>query len=167
MARQLIDQLLQGFDTPARTPYQERVVETVIQHEGFGKDDMPDLLYPNFKEIDYVSHVWTMNSPEMRDAVVAQDLALKRFVALPQQAGREGNWAMVLTADHGAMPDPAVSAAGSRSQTPPIQAGINEHFDTDGDNTPVVELVQPSQVFLNVPSSSRTASRWPTSLATS
>ena len=24
-----IDQLLQGFDTPARTPYQQRVIETV------------------------------------------------------------------------------------------------------------------------------------------
>ncbi len=145
-----IDQLLKGFDTPARTPYQERVVETVIQHEGFGKDDMPDLLYLNFKEIDYVSHVWTMNSLEMRDAVVAQDLALKRFVGFLNRQVGKGNWAMVLTADHGAMPDPAVSG-GFQIQTPPIQAGINEHFDTDGDNTPVVELVQPSQVFLNVP----------------
>ena len=25
-----IDELLQGFDTPARTPYQERVVEEVV-----------------------------------------------------------------------------------------------------------------------------------------
>jgi len=145
-----IDQLLKGFDTPARTPYQERVVETVIQHEGFGKDDMPDLLYLNYKEIDYVSHVWTMNSLEMRDAVVAQDLALKRFVAFLNKQVGKGNWAMVLTADHGAMPDPAVSG-GFQIQTPPIQAGINAHFDTDGDKTPIVELVQPSQVFLNVP----------------
>jgi hypothetical protein len=111
---------------------------------------MPDLLYLNFKEIDYVSHVWTMNSLEMRDAVVAQDLALKRFVAFLNKQVGKGNWAMVLTADHGAMPDPAVSG-GFQIQTPPIQAGINSHFDTDGDKTPVVELVQPSQVFLNVP----------------
>ena len=68
-----IDELLQGFDTPARTPYQQRVVERVIRQEGFGADDVPDLLYLNFKEIDYVSHVWSMNSPEMLDAVVAQD----------------------------------------------------------------------------------------------
>ena len=31
-----IDELLQGFDTPARTPYQQRVVEAVITREGFG-----------------------------------------------------------------------------------------------------------------------------------
>ena len=45
----------------------------MIRREGFGADDVPDLLYLNFKEIDYVSHVWSMNSPEMLDAVVAQD----------------------------------------------------------------------------------------------
>ncbi len=145
----VIDQLLKGFDTPARTPYQERVIETVIQNEGFGKDDVPDLLYLNFKEIDYVSHVWSMNSLEMRDAVVAQDLALKRFVSFLNHQVGKGEWAMVLTADHGAMPDPAVSG-GFQIETPPIQAGINERFDTDGDDTPVVELAQPSQVFLNV-----------------
>jgi hypothetical protein len=144
-----IDQLLKGFDTPARTPYQERVVETVIQNEGFGKDDVPDLLYLNFKEIDYVSHVWSMNSLEMRDAVVAQDLALKRFVSFLNDEVGKNEWVLALTADHGAMPDPAVSG-GFQINTPPIEAGINERFDTDGDDTKVVILVQPSQVFLDV-----------------
>jgi hypothetical protein len=144
-----IDQLLKGFDTPARTPYQERVIETVIQREHFGSDDVPDLLYLNFKEIDYISHIWSMNSPEMEDAVVAQDLALKRFVAfLDHQVGR-GNWVLAVTADHGAMPLPAVSG-GYQISTAPIEAGINERFDTDGDDVPVVDLVQPTQVFLNV-----------------
>ncbi len=143
-----IDQLLKGFDTPARTPYEERVIETVIKKERFGKDSTPDLLYLNFKEIDYVSHVWSMNSLEMKDAVVAQDLALKRFVSFLNQQVGVGNWAMVLTADHGAMPDPAVSG-GYQISTAPIQAGINATFDTNGDKTPIVELVQPSQVFLD------------------
>jgi len=141
--------LLKGFDTPARTPYQERVVEAVIKNEGFGKDAMPDLLYLNFKEIDYISHVWSMNSPEMQDAVVAQDLALKRLVAyLNKQVGK-GQWVLALTADHGAMPDPAVSG-GYQISTGPMQSMINEKFDTDGDNIPIVDLMQPTQAFLNV-----------------
>jgi hypothetical protein len=144
-----IDQLLKGFDTPARTPYQERVIETVIQKEGFGKDDVPDLLYLNFKEIDYISHVWSKDSLEMRDAVVAQDLALRRFITFLNRQVGKGNWVLALTADHGAMPDPDVSG-GFQISTAPIEAGINERFDTDGDDTPVVDLVQPSQVFLNV-----------------
>jgi type I phosphodiesterase/nucleotide pyrophosphatase len=144
-----IDQLLKGFDTPARTPYQERVVETVIQRARFGADEVPDLLYLNFKEIDYISHIWTMNSPEMEDAVVAQDEALERFVAFLDHQVGEGNWVLALTADHGATPDPAVSG-GYQASTAPIEAGIDATFDTDGDEVPIVDLVQPTQVFLNV-----------------
>ncbi len=144
-----IDQLLKGFDTPARTPYQERVIETVIQKEGFGEDEIPDLLYLNFKEIDYVSHVWSMNSLEMRDAVVVQDQALKRFVSFLNEQVGKGTWVLALTADHGAMPDPEFSG-GFQISTGPIGTGIDESFDTDGDDIPVVDLVQPSQVFLNV-----------------
>jgi hypothetical protein len=143
-----IEELLSGFDTPARTPYQERVVETVIQHEEFGQDTVPDLFYVNFKEIDYISHVWSMNSPEMGDAVKYQDEAMKRFVGFLNQDVGKGNWAMVLTADHAAMPNPDVSG-GYQISTAPIQTDIEAQFDTDGDNVPVVNLVQPSQVFLN------------------
>jgi Type I phosphodiesterase / nucleotide pyrophosphatase len=144
-----IDQLLKGFDTPARTPYQERVIETVIQHEGFGNDDVPDLLYLNFKEIDYISHIWGVGSPEMNDAVVVQDQALRRFVGFLNRTVGTGRWVLLVTADHGAMPRPEDSG-GFQISTAPIQAGIDERFDTDGDDVPVVDLVQPTQIFLNV-----------------
>ena len=143
-----IDQLQHGFDTPARTVYQERVVETVVKNEGFGADDTPDLLYLNFKEIDYVGHVWSMNSPEMTDAVRYQDEALKRFVPfLDQQVGK-GNWAMVITADHAAMPNPTVSG-GFEISTGAVQQAIEAQFDTNGDATPIVDNVQPGSIFLN------------------
>ena len=143
-----IDQLQHGFDTPARTAYQERVVETVVKNEGFGADDTPDLLYLNFKEIDYVGHVWSMNSPEMTDAVRYQDEALKRFVPfLDQQVGK-GNWAMVITADHAAMPNPIVSG-GFEISTGAVQQAIETRFDTNGDATPIVDNVQPGSIFLN------------------
>ena len=143
-----IDQLLGGFDTPARIPYQERVLESVIEREGFGADDVPDLLYANFKEIDYISHIWTMNSPEMNDAVVAQDEALKRLVRyLNSHVGR-GEWVLALTADHGAIPDPRISGAFNISSAP-IGAGIEATFDTDGDDSSVVELIQPTHVYVD------------------
>ena len=143
-----IEQLQHGFDTPARTVYQERVVETVVKNEGFGADDTPDLLYLNFKEIDYVGHVWSMNSPEMTDAVRYQDEALKRFVPfLDQQVGK-GNWAMVITADHAAMPNPTVSG-GFEISTGAVQQAIEAQFDTNGDATPIVDNVQPGSIFLN------------------
>jgi hypothetical protein len=143
-----IDELLKGFDTPARTPYQQRVVEHVIRREGFGADEVPDLLYLNFKEIDYVSHVWSMNSPEMLDAVVAQDEAMRQLVTFLDREVGEGEWAMVLTADHAAMPDPAVSG-GFQISTGPMQEMINERFGRAG-GPEIVELMQPTQAFLNM-----------------
>jgi hypothetical protein len=144
-----IEELLSGFDTPARIPYQQRVVEEILTQEEFGQDDVPDLFFVNHKQIDYVSHVWSMNSPEMADSVKAQDEAMEAFVDYLNREVGEGEWAMVLTADHAAMPDPAVSG-GYQISTPPIEAGIQESFDLDDDDVPVVSLVQPAQAFLNV-----------------
>jgi hypothetical protein len=143
-----IEALLEGFDTPARTPYQERVVEDVLRTEGFGADEVPDLFYVNFKEIDYISHIWSMNSPEMGDAVEYQDAALEDFVTFLNDTVGEGEWAMAITADHASMPDPAVSG-GYQISTGPIEAAVEARFDTDGDDVAVMDLVQPAQAFLN------------------
>ena len=143
-----IEALLQGFDTPARIPYQTRVIEEMIRREGFGADDTPDLLYVNYKMIDYISHVWTVNSPEMQDAVKGQDAALQTFVDFLNATVGRGQWAMVLTADHGSIPDPKVTGAFQIAATP-IGAGINARFDTDGDETHIVQLIQPTQIFVN------------------
>ena len=140
--------LLSGFDTPARIPYQTRVLMELISREGFGADDVPDLLFVNFKMIDYISHVWTVNSPEMRDAVRSQDEQLEVLVGFLDATVGEGGWALVLTADHGSIPDPDISGAFQISSTP-IASGINATFDTDGDDVHLVELVQPTQVFVN------------------
>ena len=143
-----IAQLLQGFETPARIPYQARVLQEMIRREGFGADDVPDLLFVNHKMIDYISHVWTVNSPEMQDAVRAEDAALRDLVSfLARQVGR-GNWALVLTADHGSIPDPKVSGAFA-IPAGALASGINAAFDTDGDDVHVVQVIQPTQIFID------------------
>jgi len=141
--------LLSGFHTPARVPYQTRVLEELITREGFGRDDVPDMLFVNYKLIDYISHVWTVNSPEMQDAVGAQDEALRELVDFLNETVGQGQWVFVLTADHGSVPDPRVSGAFQISATP-IVNGLNATFDTDGDDVRLVDLVQQTQVFVNV-----------------
>jgi len=143
-----IAQLLEGFDTPARIPYQTRVLKELITREGFGADEVPDLLFVNYKMIDYVSHVWTVNSPEMQDAVRAQDEALEDLVGFLNETVGEGEWVIALTADHGSLPDPQLTGAFQISATP-ISNGINATLDTDGDQTRIVELIQPTQMFVN------------------
>ncbi len=143
-----MEQLLGGFDTPARIPYQTRVLTELIEREGFGADEIPDLLFVNFKLIDYISHVWTVNSPEMQDAVRGQDEQLEVLVDFLDETVGEGEWALVLTADHGSLPDPEVTGA-FQIAGEVLASGINETFDTDGDQTRIVELVQPTQIFVN------------------
>ena len=75
-----IEQFESGWATPARIPYQGAMVEEVIAREGFGDDQVPDLLFVNFKAIDHVSHIWSVNSPEMQDTLAWQDEDLGRFV---------------------------------------------------------------------------------------
>jgi hypothetical protein len=119
----------------------------LIEREGFGDDVIPDLLSVNFKMIDYISHVWTVNSPEMRDAVEAQDEQLEVLVEFLDETVGEGQWAFVLTADHGSIPDPDVTGAFQISSTS-IVNGLARRFD-DQDDVRLVELVQPTQIFVN------------------
>lgn len=142
------EDLLGGFHTPARIPYQTRMIEEVIRREGFGRDDVPDLLFINYKLIDEIGHIFSMNSVEMEDTLRVQDEYLGKLLAfLDRQVGR-GNWVVVVTADHGATPDPEVSD-GVVISPGRLAAAIQGEFDGDGDDTPVVELVQPTNVFAN------------------
>ncbi len=144
-----IQTLLGGFDTPARIPYQTRVLTELIEREGFGADDVPDLLFVNFKMIDYISHVWTVNSPEMQDAVRAQDEQLEVLVDALDRIVGEGEW---VARAHG-RPRVAPRPRGDRRLPDRgrrrSRASIDARFDTDGDDTRIVELVQPTQIFVD------------------
>lgn len=136
-----------GFDTPARIPYQTKVVQEMIQREGFGQDATPDLLYVNHKMIDLVGHRWSLNSPEMKDTVRLQDADLPLLVDLLNQEVGAGRWVLTLTADHGVTPRPAVSGAEMLLRTL-IRERLNERFDPSG-GPALVLGVRPTQVFLH------------------
>lgn len=142
-----IDLLRNGFDTPARIPFETRLVEEVVRREGFGRDAVPDLLYLNYKLIDYVGHRWSLHSRQMDHTIREQDAALAELVELLDEEVGPGRWALILTADHGSQPDPA-RAGGRRIDITAIDAHIRSRFD-DGDARAVVEQVQTSQAFLD------------------
>jgi hypothetical protein len=143
-----IEQLANGWDTPARVPFQDRMYAEVIRREGFGADDVPDLLFINSKIIDHVSHVWSVNSPEMRDTLHWQDSGLREFIGtLNDEVGR-GNWVMALTADHGAQFNPNFSGAFQISPAA-LLTDLRARFD-DGDGPSLFVGVRTSQTFLNM-----------------
>ena len=109
---------------------------------------MPDLLYINYKLIDEIGHLYSMNAVEMRDSVQAQDAELPDLIDLLNEHVGEGEWVMMLTADHGHTPDPAVSGA-SAIEPSNVAGVIQEHFDTDGDDVRIVEFTQPTHIFID------------------
>jgi arylsulfatase A-like enzyme len=142
-----IAQYEQGWATPARVPYQTRMVEDVIQHEGFGADDVPDLLFINYKAIDHASHIWSVNSPEMQDMLRWQDRDLGVLVDFLDRQVGQGNYVLLLTADHGAQFDPTVS--GAFQVTPgQLESDLLQAFPSATDE-PVIQAVRTSQIFLN------------------
>ncbi|HEX6231012.1 MAG TPA: alkaline phosphatase family protein, partial [Actinomycetota bacterium] len=144
-----IEQYEQGWATPARIPYQTRMIEEVIAREGFGADEVPDLLFINYKAIDHVSHIWSVNSPEMQDTLRWQDRDLGRLVDFLNGAVGEGVWALVLTADHGAQFDPKVS--GAFQVTPGQLAQDLEAAFPSATDDPVFLAVRTSQLYVDVP----------------
>jgi arylsulfatase A-like enzyme len=142
-----IEQFENGWATPARIPYQTKMVETVIKREGFGEDDVPDLLFINSKAIDHVSHIWSANSPEMQDTLRWQDEDLGNFVDFLDNRVGQGDYVLILTADHGAQFDPKVS--GAFQVTPgQLESDLNEAFPSaTGDS--VFLAVRTSQIYLN------------------
>jgi len=142
-----IEQYEEGWATPARIPYQTAMVEEVIRREGFGDDDVPDLLFINSKAIDHVSHIWSVNSPEMEDTLRWQDRDLGAFVDFLDAEVGEGNYLLILTADHGAQYDPKVS--GAFQVTPgQLESDLNAAFPSATGES-VFLAVRTSQIYLN------------------
>lgn len=141
----LADDVLQGgFLSPARIPYQTRVVEEVIRREGFGRHDAPDLLFLNYKVIDQVGHTFSMNSREMHDTLRTQDEYLPVLIDILNREVGEERWALLVTADHGSTPDPRISGA---FQIP--MAGLARSID-EAFGAPVVREVKPTELFVDL-----------------
>jgi predicted AlkP superfamily pyrophosphatase or phosphodiesterase len=142
-----IQQLSNGFDTPARTPFQETLIETVIDRERFGADDVPDLLFLNYKAIDTIGHLFSADGVEMSDAVEMQDRTLEQLVRFLDRRVGEGEWVMAVTADHGTQRDPGESGA-FMIDINKLETGLAATFDDD-DDVALVQKVRPTEIWLD------------------
>jgi hypothetical protein len=143
------EELLNGFHTPARVPYQTRLIEEMISREGFGEDETTDLFFINYKLIDTLGHLYGMEDETMRDAVETQDRDLRGFIDFLDEQVGQGRWAMVLTADHGSLMSSEATGAFQISAEK-LHGAIQEEFDEDDDNVRVAEQVKQTEIFMNV-----------------
>jgi predicted AlkP superfamily pyrophosphatase or phosphodiesterase len=97
--------------TPAYSHYQTGVIDELIKREGFGADDVPDLLFVNYKQVDKVGHRFSFPSRQMGAVVHGVDRALGDLIGILDRNVGQGQWVLALTADHGSTPKPQTTGA--------------------------------------------------------
>jgi arylsulfatase A-like enzyme len=128
-------------ETPAFVGHHVDAMLEMIEAEGYGTDDITDLLFTNFKQIDRVGHYFNMNSEYVNDVLQRTDEELGRIFEELDRIVGEGEWVVALTADHGQQPAAeAVDGYGINPRA--VEAAITEEFGE------VVRAVWPTEVFL-------------------
>lgn len=131
MGHEILDDPSERRESPAWILYQTRLLKALIETEDFGGDDVPDLVFTNYKHIDEIGHSYNMLSVEMRETIRHTDESL--FGALPNflnETVGKGRWVMVVTADHGQSPDPLVAHAWPISMAS-LSNDVADHFGVD------------------------------------
>lgn len=119
-------EVLGMHDNPAWVYYQTELLIEMLKRGGYGKDDVPDLFFTNFKITDIVSHQFSMDSKEEAAVLEAQDGALGDL--LTYLNSNVGDYVVIVTADHGNTPSPERSGAWPILQGQ-LQEDVDAHFD--------------------------------------
>ena len=98
-----------------RSPYGDALTldfaRAAIKGEQLGQRGVPDVLAVSLSSHDYVNHAFSAESRLSQDHTLQLDRLLQAFFKdLDATIGKD-NYAVVMTADHGFMPAPQVSAA--------------------------------------------------------
>jgi hypothetical protein len=143
-----VEDVLTKKGNPARVKYEQWLLEQFILREQLGADEVPDLLFVNFKAADEAGHRWGMSSEQVGVVIAEQDRALRRFVRFLNVRVGRNQWVLILTADHGQTPLPKQSGAWPISGSE-LLADANRAFDhTDNDRTLVTQSL-PSGLYLD------------------
>lgn len=124
--------IAKAHDNPAWPAYQTDVLLAMWEREGYGADEVPDLFFTNYKMTDIVGHQYSMDSPEMGDVLEAQDAALGELVEYLDE--NVGDYALVVSSDHGHTPNPERSEAWPISQDE-LEKDMNEAFGVSDGQT--------------------------------
>ena len=133
--------------SPALVKQQGDLTRESIKELRIGEDLETDLVWFNTKSTDYCGHFYGFESEECGDVLAAADDEARKIVELLDKQ-TNGNYLVVLTADHGAARLPEVSGA-YRLDRLKLKKELNERFDRRDNNIEVVQVITVSQVYLN------------------
>ena len=114
----------------------------LITEERYGRDEVTDLVFTNYKQIDRVAHYYSMESPEVRDSVVASDEQLPVLTDFLDEEIGAGKYVVVVTADHGMQPDESTNDGFGINPTE-LEEDIQEEFG------PVLRGIWPTEAFFH------------------
>ena len=132
--------------TPAWSMYQRKIIRRLLDQEGFGKDEIPDLFFTNYKHIDQVGHYFNRVSPQMEVTLRHSDDALADLVEYLNRAVGENRWVVGLTADHGQGYKAQEKDAWAISDKELVE-DVAAHFDVPGEL--FVQAMRPSGFWLD------------------
>jgi hypothetical protein len=132
--------------SPPIIRYQGDLIEAAFDGEEIGRHDATDLLYVNYKAPDYTGHVYNMLSLRTKFALAAVDEQLGRLVRMLESRFAKGEYALIVTADHGQCPTVDV-AGGVRVDPVQLKQDLERAFG--GSVFDVVTGVFPSEIYLN------------------
>ena len=140
MGNDVLDERRLVHETPPATLFQTRILRELMTKEGFGQDDVPDLLFTNYKQVDYVGHRFNMLQPEMREVLRYTDEELGELEDFLNEFVGEKEWVIAVTADHGSTPS-ALATKAWPIGTQAMLDDISAHFDL-----PIEELIDETRV---------------------
>lgn len=148
MGNDVLSNTYDAKQTPALAIYTTEVIESMLEREGFGRDDVTDLFFVNYKPIDLVGHRWNMLSPEGESVLRQSDEELGELEAFLDGLVGSGNWVMALTADHGQTPTANETTAWPIDMTE-LEADIADRF---GDApSKLFDRTRPGHFWLDAP----------------
>jgi predicted AlkP superfamily pyrophosphatase or phosphodiesterase len=133
--------------SPALVRQQGDLTRDAIEELKIGEDGETDLLWFNTKSTDYCGHFYGYESDECGEVLAAADDEARKITELIDKK-TNGNYLVVLTADHGAARLPELSGA-YRVDRVKLKAELNAKFDKRDNNIDVVQVITVSQIYLN------------------
>ncbi len=101
------------YEAMANSPYGNELLldfaKACIKEEKLGADDVPDLLTLSFSSNDLIGHAWGPDSHEVLDVTIRSDAIVAELLSFLDKTVGEGQYAVLLSADHGICPLPEVS----------------------------------------------------------
>jgi hypothetical protein len=118
-------------DNPAYVRYQGDLALKMLRGGGYGRDEVPDLFFANFKQTDIAGHQYTLDSKEVRDVLGEQDEQLGRIVDYLDRSAID--YVLIVSADHGHTPDPS-NSGGWPINPGEFKTDANRFFKIRGDD---------------------------------